>query len=54
MTVKYRKRRSSASSSAAIVALRGSSLVTVNLRGHYMALATMAFGMLVDALTVGR
>lgn len=29
------------------------SLVTVKLRGHYMALATMAFGLLVDTLTVG-
>jgi branched-chain amino acid transport system permease protein len=29
------------------------SLVTVKLRGHYMALATLAFGLLVDTLTVG-
>jgi branched-chain amino acid transport system permease protein len=29
------------------------SLVTVKLRGHYMALATMSFGLLVDTLTVG-
>ena len=29
------------------------SLVTVNLRGHYMALATLAFGLLIDTLTVG-
>ena len=29
------------------------SLVTVRLRGHYMALATLSFGLLVDTLTVG-
>jgi len=29
------------------------SLVTMNLRGHYLALATLAFGLLVDSLTVG-
>jgi branched-chain amino acid transport system permease protein len=29
------------------------SLVTVKLRGHYMALATLSFGLLVDTLTVG-
>ena len=29
------------------------SLVTVRLRGHYLALATLAFGLLVDSLTVG-
>jgi branched-chain amino acid transport system permease protein len=29
------------------------SMVTVKLRGHYMALATLAFGLLVDTLTVG-
>ena len=29
------------------------SLVTMRLRGHYLALATMAFGLLVDSLTVG-
>lgn len=29
------------------------SLVTVKLRGHYMALATMAFGLLIDTLTIG-
>ena len=29
------------------------SLVTVKLRGHYMALATMSFGLLIDTLTVG-
>jgi branched-chain amino acid transport system permease protein len=29
------------------------SLVTVRLRGHYMALATLAFGLLVDTLTIG-
>jgi ABC-type branched-subunit amino acid transport system permease subunit len=29
------------------------SLVTVKLRGHYMALATLSFGLLIDTLTVG-
>ena len=29
------------------------SLVTLRLRGHYLALATLAFGLLVDSLTVG-
>ena len=29
------------------------SLVTMRLRGHYLALATLAFGLLVDSLTVG-
>jgi branched-chain amino acid transport system permease protein len=29
------------------------SLVTVKLRGHYMALATLAFGLLIDTLTIG-
>ena len=29
------------------------SVVTMRLRGHYLALATMAFGLLVDSLTVG-
>lgn len=29
------------------------SLVTMRLRGHYLALATMAFGLLVDSLTIG-
>lgn len=29
------------------------SLVTVKLRGHYMALATLAFGLLIDSLTTG-
>jgi branched-chain amino acid transport system permease protein len=29
------------------------SLVTARLRGHYLALATLAFGLLVDSLTVG-
>jgi branched-chain amino acid transport system permease protein len=29
------------------------SLVTVRLRGHYMALATLAFGLLIDTLTIG-
>jgi branched-chain amino acid transport system permease protein len=29
------------------------SLVTVRLRGHYMALATLSFGLLIDTLTVG-
>ena len=29
------------------------SLVTTRLRGHYLALATLAFGLLVDSLTVG-
>jgi branched-chain amino acid transport system permease protein len=29
------------------------SLVTVKLRGHYMALATLSFGLLMDTLTVG-
>ncbi len=29
------------------------SLATMNLRGHYLALATLAFGLLVDSLTVG-
>jgi ABC-type branched-subunit amino acid transport system permease subunit len=29
------------------------SLVTVRLRGHYLALGTLAFGLLVDSLTVG-
>jgi branched-chain amino acid transport system permease protein len=28
-------------------------LVTMRLRGHYLALATLAFGLLVDSLTVG-
>jgi ABC-type branched-subunit amino acid transport system permease subunit len=31
----------------------GLSLVTMRLRGHYLALATLAFGLLVDSLTVG-
>jgi branched-chain amino acid transport system permease protein len=29
------------------------SMVTVRLRGHYMALATLSFGLLIDTLTVG-
>jgi branched-chain amino acid transport system permease protein len=29
------------------------SIITVRLRGHYMALATMAFGLLIDSLTTG-
>jgi branched-chain amino acid transport system permease protein len=29
------------------------SLVTMRLRGHYLALATLAFGLVVDSLTVG-
>jgi branched-chain amino acid transport system permease protein len=29
------------------------SLITMRLRGHYLALATLAFGLLVDSLTVG-
>jgi branched-chain amino acid transport system permease protein len=29
------------------------SLVTMRLRGHYLALATLAFGLLVDSLTLG-
>ena len=29
------------------------SLVTARLRGHYLALATLAFGLLVDSLTIG-
>jgi branched-chain amino acid transport system permease protein len=29
------------------------SLVTMRLRGHYLALATLAFGLLIDSLTVG-
>ncbi len=29
------------------------SLATMNLRGHYLALATLAFGLLVDSLSVG-
>ena len=29
------------------------SLVTVRLRGHFLALATLAFGLMVDSLTVG-
>jgi branched-chain amino acid transport system permease protein len=29
------------------------SLVTLRLRGHYLALATLAFGLLIDSLTVG-
>jgi branched-chain amino acid transport system permease protein len=28
-------------------------LITVRLRGHYLALATLAFGLLVDSITVG-
>lgn len=31
----------------------GLSLVTARLRGHFLALATLAFGLLVDSLTVG-
>jgi branched-chain amino acid transport system permease protein len=31
----------------------GLSLVTTRLRGHFLALATLAFGLLVDSLTVG-
>ena len=31
----------------------GVSLMTVRLRGHYMALATLAFGLLVDSVAVG-
>jgi branched-chain amino acid transport system permease protein len=31
----------------------GLSLVTVRLRGHFLALATLAFGLMVDSLTVG-
>ena len=27
--------------------------MTLRLRGHYLALATLAFGLLVDSLTVG-
>ena len=37
---------------SAIVAV-GLSLVTVRLRGHFLALATLAFGLMVDSLTVG-
>jgi branched-chain amino acid transport system permease protein len=29
------------------------SMVTIRLRGHYMALATLSFGLLIDTLTVG-
>jgi branched-chain amino acid transport system permease protein len=29
------------------------SIVTVRLRGHYLALATLAFGLLIDSLTIG-
>lgn len=36
-----------------IVCALGLSLVTGRLRGHYLALATLAFGLLVDSLTVG-
>jgi branched-chain amino acid transport system permease protein len=36
-----------------IVCALGLSLVTGRLRGHYLALATLTFGLLVDSLTVG-
>ncbi|HXP29556.1 MAG TPA: ABC transporter permease [Stellaceae bacterium] len=36
-----------------IVSAIGLSLVTLRLRGHYLALATLAFGLLVDSLTIG-
>ena len=37
----------------AVVCAFGLSLITSRLRGHYLALATLAFGLLVDSLTVG-
>jgi branched-chain amino acid transport system permease protein len=37
----------------AVVAAVLLSLVTVRLRGHFLALATLAFGLMVDSLTVG-
>jgi len=36
-----------------LVCALGLSLATMKLRGHYLALATLAFGLLVDSLTVG-
>ena len=36
-----------------LVAATALSLVTMRLRGHYLALATLAFGLLVDSFTVG-
>ena len=39
--------------SLSLVAALVLSLVTMRLRGHYLALATLAFGLLVDSLTVG-
>ena len=38
---------------ASLICAAGLSFVTVRLRGHYMALATLAFGLLVDSLTIG-
>jgi branched-chain amino acid transport system permease protein len=37
----------------AVLCAFGLSLITSRLRGHYLALATLAFGLLVDSLTVG-
>lgn len=37
----------------ALLCAFGLSLVTMRLRGHFLALATLAFGLMVDSLTVG-
>jgi branched-chain amino acid transport system permease protein len=37
----------------ALLCALGLSLVTIRLRGHFLALATLAFGLVVDSLTVG-
>lgn len=37
----------------ALVCALGLSLVTIRLRGHFLALATLAFGLMINSLTVG-
>ena len=37
----------------ALLCALGLSLVTIRLRGHFLALATLAFGLMIDSLTVG-